>query len=391
MRILIVDANLRYVNPMRNLLPYYMAKAGDDVTFYGPGYSTTEELEAGLSAFASAHGPFDIDIRTVHGVTSNIMDEISSNFSATKLAFYKASYSYSFSDNDLRPFWQDTSLCDHFGETSVIMLHQFDFQVMTEEFKNHVLDSYDLIVGLNQDFWERHDYKSLNLSKTYKHTDCWSELLEVAKTKIVGIPNFVAPSEFDFNIHSNRKFDWSVMGTTYPNRGKVKKAFSKNSVNYTSGRTSRYMVHVLKHKLGLNPHNNRRTLDKVNANFHYSLINSRYSYTCGSDLRMPIRKFFEIPAAGCTLVCTPCIGFESLGFRNNVNAIACSPEEVLDVNQRLQSDPVQAQKIAQAGQQLVLEKHSINVRSEQLRKSIRLAHQKKYFGSTWLSGDLSFS
>lgn len=391
MRILIVDCNLRYMNPMRNLLPYYMSQAGDDVVFYGPGYSSGEVLEKGLERFVNSQEPFDVEIRTVQAIPAQIIDGISESFASDKLQFYRNTNNYTFRDQDLIAFWSDPSISAICAETRVILLHQFDFQVMSEEFKQYVLEGYDLIVGLNADFWDDHNYSDLNISNAYKHSKCWSDILESASSKVLGLPNFVAPHEFDFNPHIYRKTEWSVVGTTYNNRRIVKEIFANNSINYSTGRTWRYIKLKLLDKARMRPYKKRRNLDCLNHEFHYTLINSKHSYTCGSDLRMPIRKFFEIPAAGCTLVCTPCKGFEELGFIDRVNAVECLPDEVLDVCQYLSEEPEQAQRIADAGRKLVLQKHTADVRAHQLKRAVQLVRTKRYRGSHWSSGDLIFA
>ena len=390
MRVLVVDCNLRYMNPMRALLPFYISSSSEEVTFFGPGYCSSQDIDRGLVNFVEREGPFDIEVRTVQSLPSSIIDSISSNFVDSKLSFYKRSFAYTFKSHDLETFWRDKGLDRSFASKRVVLLHQYDFQAMTENFRDYVLTGFDLIVGLSREFWESHDYKALNLSNEYKHTNCWSEVLESSDEKTLGLPNFVAPHEFDFNHHSNRRYEWSVVGTTYKNRGLVKELFSENSISYTAGRSWRYMSLQLKERFKLNPFNSRRNLDVLNQEFQYSLVNPKYGYTCGSDLKMPIRKFFEIPAAGCTLVASPCSGFQNLGFIDSVNSIVCEPQDILDVAKELKHNPAKGQAIAKAGQRLVLEKHSVLKRSEQLWAAIRLVHRGKYKGAVWSNGDILF-
>ena len=390
MRVLVVDCNLRYMNPMRALLPFYISSTEDDVVFFGPGYSSSEDIFGGLDRFVQREGPFDIEIRTVQSLPPAVTETITSNFSKDKLSFYKRSFSYHFSNEDLSAFWKDEGINRKFSGKRVILLHQYDFQAMSEVFRDYVLEGYDLIVGLSQEFWAHHNYDDMVLSNGYMHTSCWQEILDGARDKVLGLPNFVAPHEFDFNLHQNRLLDWSVVGTTYKDRGVVKQQLSNNSVKYTSGRTWRYYFIQIKNKLGINPFNSRRNLDILNQEFQYSLSQSKYGFTCGSDLKMPIRKFFEIPAAGCTLVASPCNGFQSLGFIDGVNALVCEPRRVGELGRYLANNPMHGQEIAKAGQKLVLTKHTIGKRSEQLWEAMRRIRAGCYSGSYWNQGDLLF-
>lgn len=391
MRVLIIDCNLRYMNPMRNLLPYYLAQSGDDVVFYGPGYSSGQVLEDGLEKFLQSQESFDIEVRTVQAIPQDEIKSISKSFAKDKIEFYRKCNNFSFPVKDLVSFWSDKSMETVCARSRVLLLHQFDFQVMSEQLKDYLLDGFDMFVGLSGDFWDNHDYSKLNISNAYRHTRCWSDIINFAPSKVLGLPNFVASHEFDFNQHYYRNFDWSVVGTTYNNRKIVKQLFTHNSIKFSSGRTIRYTKLKLLEKAKLYPFKKRRNLDSLNHEFHYTLINSKYSYTCGSDLRMPVRKFFEIPAAGCTLVCTPCIGFKKLGFKDKENSFTCAPEEILDMNHYLSDSPELAQTVSDAGRNLVLRKHTADVRASQLRQGLKLLSQDKYRGSYWSNGDLIFA
>jgi hypothetical protein len=65
MKILVYDCNVRYLNPTRTHFPVFLSLLGD-VCFFGPGYCSTDVLEAGIKIFVEKHGPFDVAISTEH-------------------------------------------------------------------------------------------------------------------------------------------------------------------------------------------------------------------------------------------------------------------------------------------------------------------------------------
>ena len=127
-------------------------------------------------------------------------------------------------------------------------------------------------------------------------------------------------------------------------------------------------------------------LEFLNRDFRQRLAGSRYSYTCGSGLDMPIRKFVEIPAGGAVLVCRPFTGFADAGFVDGVNAIVCEPQDIIDVHRMLAANPDQAQRIADAGRRLVAQCHSTSARSEQFRLLFQMIAAGRFVGARWSAG-----
>jgi hypothetical protein len=124
----------------------------------------------------------------------------------------------------------------------------------------------------------------------------------------------------------------------------------------------------------------------LNNSFAARMAATRYSYTCGSGLQMPIRKFFEIPSVGCLLVCRPFKGFEAAGFIDGVNCIIAEPDHLTDLHFTLTAEPEHAESIARAGQALVLHRHSLDARAQDLRLILDAIATKRFEGSFWRDG-----
>ncbi len=65
---------------------------------------------------------------------------------------------------------------------------------------------------------------------------------------------------------------------------------------------------------------------------------------------LPIRKFFEIPATGAMMICTPPYSFRELGFRDDDNCIIAEPEALPSIVEELLAQPAKVADIARRGQ-----------------------------------------
>lgn len=385
MKVLVLDSNVRYMNPMRNLLPYYLSLIGD-VTFYGPGYCSSEIIKSGVNKFIDEHGPFDVTIKTIQAFTA----KFNQNFKEwTK--FFKRSFNYDFSDDDLISFWMDYGKSDKISSYDVALLHQLDFQIISSEFCEHLLSNYNLIVGLGKDFWMSVDrIQKEDLIGYGDVNNNWYELIKHNPNRVVGLMNFVCGSEFDFSPLTLRDGNWSILGASYSKRVEARAILDKYDIKYNDGKSLRIQTMKLMNKLGLNVFSRKSNLETLNKIFSSAMKHSKFSYTCGSSFRFPIRKYFEIPASGALLVCDRCEGFEKLGFIDKKNSIVCLPEDLPDLSQELHANLDYAQELASSGQKLVLEKHTVDIRASQLRNTIELGLSGGYQGSYWDAGELKF-
>ncbi|WP_341659366.1 glycosyltransferase [Vibrio sp.] len=389
MKILVIDCNVLYFNPTRLFTPYVMSRLGD-VTFYGPGYSSEDTLRHGIEKFIEKTGPYDAIIRTEHGMSEQIVNENSVRLCKDKFEFYQKNYVLTCPVSHLDIFWKDRGVEKQYGCTNIVSMLQFDYQALGENYYQYLVDEADLIIGVNKDFWEKRDYGKLSVSKSYEHSNRWHELVTEHDERIIGVPHFVVPNEFNYMSLCGRKTDWSILGASYPRRREAKAILKSNNISFDQGRNFSVYSMIFQQKLGLKPYSKESNVRKLNKLFFDKLARSKFSYTCGSDMRMPIRKFLEIPASGSLLVCDPCIGFDKLGYEADVSAIVATPDDLPRLNKELLGDIEVAQSIALRGQQVVLDNHTADIRAEQLRATIERVIKKTYSGSYWSKGKLKF-
>ncbi|MHA2060521.1 MAG: hypothetical protein ACW976_07070, partial [Candidatus Ranarchaeia archaeon] len=83
-------------------------------------------MQSGLSKFINRHGPFDVTVRTVHAIPSELIDAIARPFEKDKLEAYRKYYSYTFPDRDLAAFWGDAGRGEMTSNYNVALMHQYD-------------------------------------------------------------------------------------------------------------------------------------------------------------------------------------------------------------------------------------------------------------------------
>jgi len=129
------------------------------------------------------------------------------------------------------------------------------------------------------------------------------------------------------------------------------------------------------------------------ANYYHRKILSmtKILYTDGSMVDYAVRKFFEIPAAGCLLLCTPFNGMSDLGFKDGVTHIECAPEDVGKLVRTIDVNTSKIRDIIKNGQDLVRQKHSSDARARQLAEAMRRVASGTLKSAHWYEGEYIFS
>ena len=147
-------------------------------------------------------------------------------------------------------------------------------------------------------------------------------------------------------------------------------------------------IFSLLNRLGFKVYNKLFFIKMYNFIFSRHLQNSKIVYTCGSGLNSPIRKFYEIPASGSILLCSPFYGFTALGFSaKNSCPVDVETDDIPRIIKTLLQDEVRAQEIAAAGREHIWEKHSLGARSKQLKRCLDSILCQKFAGSCWKNGE----
>jgi hypothetical protein len=390
MKILFVDCYHNYLNPTSGLVPALFVSAAKDVCFYGPGYSSEEELKDGIRAYVDRTGPYDGLVLGMQ-VPLYAWDDDRLLRNALHVQNYNA---FGSPVSTLLPFFKD--VLANVGGLPIphrfISLLNFDYYVTTprhtavfEELRAFVITPGVQFAPSPEELpdwaWqERHFVRKKSMI-----SNAWIEFLRRWPDRVLSLPHFVADSEFSFRGLAERRHVVSIPGIEYVMRKKGRETLKARGFRPAGKPTFTFLR--IADRLGLRLYSKYPFLKLYHAAYQGSLIDTRFAYTAREGYGIPVRKFFEIPAAGAVMLCLPPIGFSELGFRDGENYLEVTPDDVPDAIESLMREPERAQAIASAGRKLVLERHSLAARTGQLAQCLDAIEAGAFGGSAWKQGE----
>jgi hypothetical protein len=376
-RVLYLDANFRYVDPTRQTLPVVYSAAAD-TRFYGPGYVDEETLEKGLEAFIGEHGPFDVVVTNELILYHPELPAIA--FRSHHPAFPRKRLKYW---GEIRKFFFD------YQGHKIANVLQSDYYPFTSKYIDPLRDSGALLVSYNRQIVppmrEMADLRREIFAASAN--DNYHNFILENPDRFIPLITCMTENEFWYAPLADRRRKWLVPGAPYYARSEARKRLKAHNGRMLDHLISPFRIYSLADKIGVKPFSRRLTLQLYNLLFNVDLENTKYVYTCGSALGQPCRKFFEIPAHGCVLVCMPFNAAADFGFVHNETMIAAEPKDAPDVGDYLDRNPGIAQSIADAGRRMIWETHSVHARGRQLRRLLTAILQGRFKRAVWERGE----
>lgn len=391
MKILYIDIFAESINPTAALTPLLFRTVTPNTIFYGPGLVSRTILENGLRRFIDRAGPFDV---AVFGPNIPILsDDENAAVAATE-------YLSRFAALAPDPMLILTFLNDVLHEatdipirTKILSTLNFDYYACSNAQIERIHAGSFHIVGPNRQAVcklaelpnyareERHFRR-----KSKRLCDAYAEFVSQYPERIVTAFHFVAETEFTFRHSEARRYKINIPGVEYVLRRRARKAIANSEFMLAPKRV--FNLYRLLGKLGVEPFARYVPLNLYHAAFREGLIDSQLVYTARGGFGIPIRKFFEIPAAGALMICTPPHGFGALGFHDGEHYIEADPEALPNVVTALSHDAERVSRIAQQGQALVFDQHSLAARAHQIRSCLEALVDGTYRGADWVGGKL---
>ena len=207
------------------------------------------------------------------------------------------------------------------------------------------------------------------IKKADRLSDAWRNFLLQHPERVITTTHFVGPQEYCLDTLSVRPYDIAVPGAEYFLRQAAVKRLVGTGTRFRSASKAYFHLYRLANRLGLPSYSHPLSLRLYNLFFQRTLAETRCVYTARGGFGIPIRKFFEIPAAGALMICSPCNGYADLGFEAGRHYVQAEPDEILDVLSEWLWHP-QAQEVASAGQQLTIANHSMASRGQQIKRRL---------------------
>lgn len=392
MNILYLDVNAQYLNPTAALLPQLFLSSFPAMQFFGPGYLDDETIAAGVARWVDANGPYDI---VILGPNTPFFGSLAGDALQKNVEFImKYTVTPGFSARLVEEYFRDVLVA--FPQLpvphKVVSGLTLDSYASTKEQVDKILEAGALLLGPNHQFSRRIEEWPKEIFLRERHyqkkkdrlTNVWHDFLGAHPDRVITAFHYVAPHEFSLAALAGRRWDVAVPGAEYVLRRDAIASLGATSLAVAPKKY--FHLFRLANRLGLPVYRHYLLVRLYNQLFHRTLATSRLVYTSSGGSGNIPRKYFEIPAAGAALVCTPCNGFADLGFHDRSNCIVVEPANLASVAAELSHDP-SLQGIADAGRQLVMRQHSMYARSEQIAHCLRAIVSGTYAGSRWDRGE----
>ena len=379
-RALYIGFNREYVNRYLELTLNVFGSIFD-LDFYGPGYNSEEEIKIGLENWLNNRDDYNVifsDPLIPYCEVSWTKEKFDNSFKMNHIYFsfdqfnnYIKSY---------RSFFKKTNI-------KKVAICIYDYYVIDDSVIDYLKSSKCFVIdvfgkNLHKPYEELRKIYGDSVFFNRKLLNKWYDFEEDNSEKIISFPHAVYSSEFHYSPLEKRKYEFNVVGVLYPERKEATKVL---------GLTQRciiliqYIKAFINIKLGLNRVNQL----KINVYFEkYNRLiqNSKLVYCSGSPLLYPVRKFFEIPSKTTVAIGWPCVGFEHLGFKHDVNFIVAKNN--IEIENALNTYSIEKlQSIADQGFKLIRDQHSISARTHQMQQTFDLIFGGKFYGSFWENGN----
>lgn len=390
-RALYVDIDLVHLNPTATYFPQLIEAAVPNVSFYGPGFSSPEVLAKGLLDRVRETGPYEV---IFIGPNSPLLDGRShDDVVRATLNQMRRFAVHGHADAQIVTFLEDLFAAlpkidiEHRIATSLT----FDGYAATTAQVQRLQDLNLTLIGPNEQFvrplaelpgfavQEKHYQR-----KKDRLSDCWFDFLHAHPERIITALHYVVPSEFSYVPIHQRRPVVAVPGVEYHLRKEANAELRRSGVRMASKWyfnlfriLNRLGMHVYAHPIGMHLYNQA---------FQRTLKTSRYAYTAPGGFGLPVRKFFEIPAAGALFLCKPCTGYQDLGYVDGVHYLSAEPNDLPAKLQELARTGA-GHDVAVAGRKVTANNHSLYARAQQIRLCLEALMRGTYRGARWDRGN----
>ena len=389
MNVLFISTNYELFSDMEKNMWYSLAEEMN-LTFFGPGFTDDKTLEEGIIPYLEKNDGFDLIV-----CTFGLLHLSATDFSARELYFYNRMNisHYKLAEAIRFATWLSRDLI-HISIPKVLMIvdDMASFSTsMSDYIEKYVEEGFYLFM-CGKEFTSKMPMTGVYADNMI--TSCYRNLVENNSEKIVSLP-VTAASVVEFFSSSliDREYDWCVPGNLskdYHTRYSIHSIIKKNNYSVYDDFKNRNMGYEkgMKYKSAYSiPFRRLGDIASWREEYNQALRNTRVAYADGGVSRVIVRKYFEIPARGCVLMCDDIGGLKELGFIDDLNMIIVSPENVVEKSRELFSDYDKMQKIADAGQKLVMHKHTFRKRAIDAKMCFERIIEGTFRGSCWKDGD----
>ena len=357
-----------------------------DLVFYGPGYTPLQDLVTDSLEIYEKFGPFDACF-----VHQYVMHNLHSFPKFLEID----------SVNQCFPF-DKKYFCDNlsnFGQRyNKIPCQKFLISLRTdcyaftpkEEEEYAIFDGYLIIpppevlapISEQQDVLKE-EFK-------FESTDRYIKFCKNNEHRIIPVAHLISSKEFTHVPLGKKKYLVSVPGCPYIERQNAFRNLSQAGYKPVQQifltKLARYIMHKTNVRFGASASG----VNFFKWTFKYLIAHSRVTFTDGSRVKAPIRKYFEIPAFSSLLAAEKFYNVQSIGFIGGTNFVECDSKTIIDVVKYSLKNPEWTEKIIKNSRELVKEKHSTLAWEKHMKDIYSKILSSEFRGAKWLNGILKY-
>lgn len=386
--VLFLGLNVRYMNATSSLWISVLGKIFN-VHCYGPGFVDSKILDGGIEKYVDSIGGVDFIFATHYHCFNMRLERINRfliNYTAR--ARKSVAVTSEFMDDSTSFLRRNKArVCCILTEVDPHVTQQSELDECLRHANYFVLWGKGFLNAKGDMSTVVHEYYiQMKLAKGFK-LGSLDDFANANSSNIINLGHHVSDNEFYWGGLATRKYDVSVPGTGYYRRQKFIDELNKLPISVNMAKLRYRFIYKVADKLFLKPYSNFYMVHLYNLAFQQVLSQSKICVTDGGANNFPVRKFFEIPAAGALMICWPAEGLELMGFKHKINCyFVRKEEEAIQIIQDVIQNPNDFEHIASAGRDLVLMNHSTSARAVQFGEAFRRIQAGTFNGSSWQDG-----
>ena len=410
MKILIVDVNFDYKNPMYR--QFYLSLLNCmEVDFFGPGYVSRQCLERGICKFIDENGKYDAVLMGTYFLYSTGHKSIENNayrIHRSTIPYYDVNDAYQCCEKIYRELLSVKNLIKVFAFYE-------DIWAMSVEVQNicyKLLEIGFYILSWPLEYMDKEQAKSIR--KHCYRTNCLYELAGKYGGQYIPISfHGIGYHEIFVGNFQSRKYDWCIPGNReewfYPERNKAQEIIKNQQKRIWRDDPYQLLSVVTIQRKHMEWYKFRNKTEKIlswmwgkndaiasqpqmqhiaacREQYLESLRATKFVYADGGISDALVRKYFEVGACGAVLVAKRVPGITEMGFIHRQNCfIVDRYEDVITIDEQYEENYLE--QIAKAGQRLILEKHMFKHRADALLETLQAIKQGVYEGAYWEDGN----
>ena len=388
-RALILAFKNLYLNSTDDVF-YEVIKSVFDCVFYGPGYTPFDQLLTDPVEIYDKYGPFDVCfvhqyvMHNLHAFPKFLAVQPKSQYFAFDGPYFCANFSnFGHRYNEIP--------CQKF-----LMSLRSDCYAFTEK-EEEEYSIFDGCLIIPPPEIVSPVFRQVNFDKEnfgIESTDRYINFCKDNSYRIIPLSHVIASKEFRHVPLTNKKYAISIPGIQYYERKNAYSNLLKAGYNPVQqiklAEFVRYLMPIVNQRFNTRLEASVLGTKFIKWGFKYLIANSRVSFTDGSRVKAPVRKYFEIPAYSALLAAEKPYNAEVFGFINGKNFVECDSKSIINVLEHSLKNDDWTQEIINNSRELIKSTHSDAAWTKYMNGIYAKILAGEFNGGYWDNGTLVY-